>query len=98
MESLGQFAWSDAVGLPQDLQDEVLADPYSSLLMVWSAPVLISFEACVKSSHLSLDSVCPLDANYWRCRRLSLGTVLAVPQVRVAARWMSCSRAPSIEM
>jgi hypothetical protein len=26
------------------------------------------------------------------------GTVLAPPQVRVSARWMSCSRAASIEM
>ena len=31
-------------------------------------------------------------------RRLSRETVLAVPQVRVAARWISCSRAASIEM
>ena len=30
--------------------------------------------------------------------RLSRETVLAVPQVRVAARWISCSRAASIEM
>ena len=29
---------------------------------------------------------------------LSLGTVLAVPQVRVSARWMSCSRSASLEM
>lgn len=31
-------------------------------------------------------------------RLLRPGTVLAVPQVRVFARWMSCSRAASIEM
>jgi hypothetical protein len=29
---------------------------------------------------------------------LSPGTVLAVPQVRVSARWMSCSRAASLEL
>ncbi len=38
-----------------------------------------------------------------RCRLLASsqaepGTVLAVPQVRVAARWISCSRAASIEI
>ncbi|MGD0605539.1 MAG: hypothetical protein ABSA53_18310 [Streptosporangiaceae bacterium] len=31
-------------------------------------------------------------------QRLSRETVLAVPQVRVAARWMSSSRGPSMEM
>ena len=30
-------------------------------------------------------------------RLLHPGAVLAVPQVRVFARWMSCSRAASIE-
>ena len=29
---------------------------------------------------------------------LSLGTVLAVLQVRVSARWMSCSRSASLEL
>jgi hypothetical protein len=33
-----------------------------------------------------------------RRRMLSHGTVLAVPQFRVSARWISCSRAASIEM
>ena len=39
-----------------------------------------------------------LDANYWRRRRLSSRTVLALPQVRVSARWMSCWYTASIEM
>jgi hypothetical protein len=44
------------------------------------------------------DSVCPLNADCWSRRMLSRETVLAVPQVRVSARWISCSRAASIEM
>jgi hypothetical protein len=43
-------------------------------------------------------SSCRLDANWWPRRGLSRETVLAVPQVRVAARWISCSRAASIEI
>jgi hypothetical protein len=40
----------------------------------------------------------PLDTNCCRRRMLSPVAVLALPQVRVSARWMSCSGAASIGM
>ena len=45
------------------------------------------------------DNPVPLSQVRPRCgHRLRRETVLAVPQVRVAARWISCSRAANIEM
>ena len=48
--------------------------------------------------HLPFGSACPLDANCW-CRRLARapGTVLAVPQIWVSARWISCLGPASME-
>ena len=37
-------------------------------------------------------------ANHRRRCSLHLGTVLALPRIRVTARWISCSRVASIEM
>lgn len=48
--------------------------------------------------HLPFCSACQLDANCW-CRRLARvpGTVLALPQIWVSARWISCLGPASIE-
>ena len=68
----------------------------------WSAATTTALFYGLKAvldGHTGDDPV-PLSQVRQRCgHRLSTGeTVLAVPQVRVAARWISYSRAASIEM